>query len=225
MLKRAHHVIAVPLAAIMVMSLMSFYETRKVFARDCPIVLDLNGDGRISTTTTTSSKGKSYSLRSLLDFVSFDIDGDELKDRIEWISGTGYGILVDEAMIPTSLQIDGHALFGNIGFGDGFESLAARDADANGVLEGKELDGLKLWQDNGDAVLQKDELHSLSDFHVSTVPVVGGESQSEDGSYHLTANATTDDGRPLLIEDVWFLNVENLSTFEQAFEYLATKLV
>ncbi|MFK0206315.1 hypothetical protein [Agrobacterium sp. NPDC090283] len=225
MLRRLHPMLIAPTGTLLVLSLMSVYGLRPAMAGDCPIVLDLNRDGRISTVTQTSSKEKMYSLRELLDFVLFDIDGDGIKDRIEWIDGTGDGFLVDATKIPASLQIDARALFGNMGFGDGFDSMASKDTDANGVLEGKELEGLKLWQDDGDAVLQADELKDLASFQITTIPVVGDTVEAKDGSFHMVANAETAAGQPMLVEDVWFLNVENLSSFEQSFESLVLKLI
>lgn len=224
MIRRANPLLSIPLVFVTVFSLTAFHATRKATAGDCPLVFDLNGDGRISTTTKSSARGKVYSLQSLLDFVSFDIDGDGVKDRIEWIDGTGDGILVDMTKVDASGQIDGRALFGNIRAAEGFEALSGRDADGNGIIDGGELTGLKLWLDNGDAVLQEGELKDLSDYRITAVELEYDSVPGTDGAYHLVSSARTDNGS-LLVEDVWFLNMRFLTPFEQVFLHTIGRLV
>ena len=71
----------------------------------------------------------------------------------------GDGMLVDDrdggatAAMNGNGEIDGRRLFGDEGgkFGNGFDKLRQLDRDGDGKLTGAELEGLKVWVDNGDA--------------------------------------------------------------------------
>ena len=59
---------------------------------------------------------------------------------------------------------------------------------------------LALWLDDGDAVLEERELHSLREFNVSSLLV--GMNLDDEGRMRSIAQLT--DGSQILTEDVWF---------------------
>ncbi|MFV0407866.1 MAG: hypothetical protein ACK5LN_13780 [Propioniciclava sp.] len=146
-----------------------------------PIAVDGNDDGAIARA------GHS---------VDFDIDGDGSLDRLDDWFGSDEGILVDRS-IPGA--IDGRHLFGDQGgrYADGFAKLALRDANGDGAVAGRELDGLALWTDaNGNGVLDEGELSDLGDI----------TSLSTSHQKYLST-ATRADGSTVVTEDVWFNQV------------------
>lgn len=87
-----------------------------------------------------------------------------------WDGNGGDGILawdVDgDGKITSGKEIFGHVdVDGTNRFANGYEKLAHHfDKDGNGVVEGDELAGLKIWEDrNGDGVTQDGELVDLAD--------------------------------------------------------------
>jgi hypothetical protein len=165
-----------------------------------PIALDLNGDGRIGV--TGESTVKDADRNAIGRTVSFDINADGELDQIEWFSGDGDGILVNTAYIGANGEIDGSALFGDEGgkYANGYEKLSALDANGDGVLSDLEMAELALWLDDGDAVLEERELHSLREFNISSLLV--GMNLDDEGRMRSIAQLT--DGSQILTEDVWF---------------------
>lgn len=81
--------------------------------------------------------------------VRFDADGSGLEKRWTWITKDAGWLVYDphhSGKITSALQ-----LFGNVTFwmfwNNGYEALAALDDDRDGMLVGKELEGLAIWQD------------------------------------------------------------------------------
>jgi hypothetical protein len=178
-----------------------------------PIALDLDGDGKIATTgVSTSKERKSLAGDQLGKTVSFDIDGDGKKDQVEWLHGAGDGMLVDDhdggatQAMNGDGAIDGKRLFGDEGgkYGNGYQKLARYDADHDGKLTGKELEGLKVWQDKGsDARVGKGELKSLKELGVSEIDVTMHTEKNQRGE-NLMRAGFTQNGRRKMTEDVWF---------------------
>ncbi|MNX28541.1 hypothetical protein D3C86_586500 [compost metagenome] len=174
-----------------------------------PLVFDLNHDGKIGTTGETTAKDGTRS--SLGRTVSFDIDGDGIKDEIEWLNGDGDGFLVDDrdggatgAML-TGGEIDGKRLFGDEGgkFANGLDKLRAFDKDGDGKLTGAELEGLKIWVDNGDAKLDQGELKSLAELGITEISVMLHHEKNDRGET-LERSSFVQDGQTRMSEDVWF---------------------
>ncbi len=174
-----------------------------------PLVFDLNNDGKIGTTGETTAKD---GVRSALGrTVSFDIDGDGKKDEIEWLSGDGDGMLVDDrdggatgAML-TDGEIDGKRLFGDEGgkYANGLDKLRAFDKDGDGKLTGKELEGLKIWIDDGDAKLEGGELKSLAELGITEISVQLKHEKNARGET-LERSSFVQNGETRMSEDVWF---------------------
>ncbi len=174
-----------------------------------PIMLDLNGDGKLGTTGVSTAKNRIDDQIGRT--VSFDIDGDGSKDEIEWMSGDGDGMLVDDrdggatgAML-TDGEIDGKRLFGDQGgkYANGYEKLKALDKDGDGKISGKELEGLKVWIDDGDAKLEGGELKSLAELGITEISVqmkLEANARGED----LMRSTYVQNGQTKITEDVWF---------------------
>ncbi len=177
--------------------------------RSDPLALDLNNDGKIGV--TGQSTAKDAKVDTLGRTVSFDIDGDGVKDEIEWMSGDGDGMLVDDrdggatgAML-TDGEINGTRLFGDEGgkFANGFEKLKAFDKDGDGKLTGKELEGLKVWIDDGDAKLEGGELKSLAELGITEMSVQMQHEKNDRGET-LERSSYVQNGETRMSEDVWF---------------------
>lgn len=112
--------------------------------------------------------------------VAFDADGTGLGKRWTWITkDAGWlvylpvrraGSVSDRSPPITS----GLQLFGNVSFwcffDNGYEALRCLDDNRDGVLNGKELDGLAIWHDaNGDGVSQPDEVRPLSFYGITGI--------------------------------------------------------
>jgi hypothetical protein len=106
----------------------------------------------------------------------------EKRERTEWIKGTGDGFLVwdhnnngiidDNTEMMSEFDREGKKQFNN-----GFEKLAHYfDKDKDGVIRGSELNGLKFWVDDGDAITEDGELKSLDSYGITEIalPDSGG---------------------------------------------------
>ena len=170
-----------------------------------PVALDLNGDGKIGVTGATSSKEKDPNAE-IGKTVKFDLNADGVKEDTEWFDGSGDGILVDTAKIGANGDLDGSALFGDEGgkYQNGYDKLAGRDSNNDGKISGAELEGLGLWKDDGDAVLEAGELVSASEAGIESISSDMQIKLGADGKNLMQSTATTTDGKQILSEDVWF---------------------
>ncbi|MEJ8857682.1 SdrD B-like domain-containing protein [Variovorax robiniae] len=170
-----------------------------------PIALDLNGDGKIGVTGATSSYLKDPGA-ALGHTVMFDMAGNGTKVATEWFNGSGDGILIDNRDGNAAADMNGSRLFGDQGgaYGNGYYKLATMDANHDGKLSGAELKGIELWVDNGDAVVQQGEIHSLSDYGIESVGANLSLSYDAEGKLHIGSTATRTDGSTVLSEDVFF---------------------
>ncbi|NVK31297.1 MAG: hypothetical protein HWE20_09850 [Gammaproteobacteria bacterium] len=159
-----------------------------------PVTLDMNGDGKITTTGETTAKDRNAGTE-LGETKMVDVDNDGVKEEVEWLDGSGDAALVDEQ----------GKLFGdeNGRFDNGYQSLARRDSNGDGKVSGEELDGLQLWYDDGDGVQQAEEMKSARDEGVSELSVDMNTVQNERGEDLMRSNAIVD-GKEVMTEDVWF---------------------
>lgn len=133
-----------------------------------PILLDLDGNDKpdVDRGEWLPHPGRFNQSRSRL----FDINGDGFPDVTEWV-GPGDGLLVFR--VPKGQEVRGGGqLFGNpIGFVDGYQKLGLYfDTDRNGVVEGKELEGLIVWQDrDGNARSGPGELTPASELGITAI--------------------------------------------------------
>lgn len=189
---------------------------KQVHAIDCPIVLDLNGNGEIDVSGLTTSSRNVYSFFFLPRFVEFDLRGTGQKSRIDWVLPNTDGFLVDLRRGTPPSEIDGTWLFANTEHADGFEKLKEFDDDSDGELRGSELSQLGLWVDNGDAVLQPNELLSLSQYGIEGIPTLYEVMPGPFGGTKMAAHAQSVEGG-IYMEDVWFLSLDELSEADRRF--------
>jgi hypothetical protein len=104
--------------------------------------------------------------------VRFDADGHGFNEQWNWFTKDA-GILVydphHKGRITSALQ-----WFGNVTFwmfwDNGYEALRALDDNGDGVLTGKELDGLALWIDaNGNGVCEAGAVKTLAELGIVAV--------------------------------------------------------
>ena len=174
-----------------------------------PIVLDLNEDGEIGVTGETSSIKKD-SDAEVGRTVEFDIDADGEMDTIEWVDGSGDGILTDMSKIAGDGTIDGSALFGDEGgkYSSGYEKLKTHDTDDDGMISGAELEKMGIWIDDGDAILEDGEMISAKDYGIESISTEMQIILDEDGRELMQSTAVTVDGKEILSEDVWFAEAD-----------------
>lgn len=170
-----------------------------------PIAFDLNNDGIISVTGETSSINKNLNA-SIGETVKFDINFDGVKDTIEWFDGSGDGILIDNKDGLAMSDMDGSRLFGdqNGTYSNGYEKLATLDINNDGELSNKELDGLNIWIDDGDAKVEEGELKTLEELGIKSISTQMSEVMDEEGRVHMQSTIQKDDDSIILSEDVWF---------------------
>lgn len=145
---------------------VTYYETNGTRTVS-PIVLDLDGDGKIE-----ASGGKYLPHLDSFDgsrLAMFDFHGNGFPVLTEWV-GTNDGLLCRPNAKGT---VDGTNLFGTSnGFLNGFDELSSLDANKSGAVEGNELSGLMVWVDaNGNAKVDSSELKSLSDLGITSIGV------------------------------------------------------
>lgn len=137
-----------------------------------PLVLDLGGSGQLG-----ASRGQ---WRAHPDFddsrvALFDFWGTGQEVLTEWV-GPSDGLL---CVPKPDGSVDGTCLFGSAeGFGDGFQQLALRDADGDGVVSGPELAGLQVWLDrNGNGLAGPTELIPVQDLEITALHLAHEDSR------------------------------------------------
>jgi hypothetical protein len=104
--------------------------------------------------------------------VTFDLDGSGVPHRRwQWITTNAAWIvhLPQGGRVTSALQ-----MFGNVTFWmfweNGYHALASLDDNADGLISGDELRGIKLWHDrNSDGVCDPDEILELSQLGISAL--------------------------------------------------------
>ncbi len=138
----------------------------------CPIVLDLDGDGRVQASNGNTRPHNSFNGDNA---VMFDFYGNGFPVATEWVGKTD-GLLCRP---DANGNVNGTNLFGTAnGHNDGFEAMAGLDANKDGYLAEEELDGLYVWTDvNGNGHAEASELHSLDNLGITSISVNGKNHQ------------------------------------------------
>lgn len=107
--------------------------------------------------------------------VTFDLDGDGIKERWQWVNGKSAFLVWDDE--GTGRITSGRQLLGSVTWWmfwrNGYEALAALDDDGNGWLEGQELKGIAIWHDrNGNGVSETGEVLPLKALGITRIAVV-----------------------------------------------------
>lgn len=114
--------------------------------------------------------------------VQFDLDGSGLPRDWGWITPKAAWLVFDKGSagrITSGLQMFGNVTFW-IFWRDGYEALSALDDNGDGILRGKELNGISLWEDaNGNGICEPGEVHPVTDYGV--VAIDCGSQQHETG--------------------------------------------
>jgi hypothetical protein len=129
-----------------------------------PIVLDLDGDGKIQASNGQYLPHKGdFSKNTVL----FDFYGNGFPVAMEWV-GTNDGLLCRPEADGT---VKGTNLFGSAnGYQNGYDELISIDKNNDGQLTGEELNGLMVWQDeNHNGVADKGELKSLESLGITSI--------------------------------------------------------
>ena len=166
-----------------------------------PLVVDLNGDGVIGTT-------------SVADGVYFDHENDGFAEKTGWISAED-GVLVRD-LNGNGLIDNGTELFGNSTIlsnnetaANGFEALKELDSNGDGIFsnQDKAWNEVKVWQDaNQNGYTDVNELKSLDSVGITEINLNYKQQQvaDENGNMHNQISTGKKDGSEILIHDVWF---------------------
>lgn len=163
-----------------------------------PIVFDTHDLGNIITT-------RSENLRRSDRDPFFDYFGNGERVQVEWPIGAGQAWLVDNRDGRAATDMNGKRFFGDMdGHDDGYAKLRSLDTSGTGILSGSDLNGLALWFDNGNAIVEEGELRSLAELGISSVDANGTIQTLADGRDVLRATAIMN-GRTIMTEDVFVL--------------------
>lgn len=125
-----------------------------------PLALDLGGDGFTFIPEVNTSP-------------HFDMNGDGFAERSAWTIGVDTGFLAIDGNANGKID-DITELFGSSAQ-SGFTALSAYDANTDGVVDQAEATaaGIVIWIDaDGDAQTDAGELHTLSDFDISSISII-----------------------------------------------------
>jgi hypothetical protein len=104
--------------------------------------------------------------------VAFDADGAGLRKRWTWITRDAGWLVYDPhntGKVTSSLQLFGSVTFWMF-WQDGYQALAALDDDGDGMLGGKELQGLAIWQDlNSNGICEDGEVKPLEEWGIVAI--------------------------------------------------------
>lgn len=167
-----------------------------------PLAIDLDLDG-VELTSFNSSTTATF----------FDIDGDGFAEQTSWI-GPDDGLLARD--LDDNGRIDSvDELFGSPGV-DGFALLSLLDDNGDHLINQYDdvWADLVVWKDDGDAITESGELHSLSSLNIVSFDLAGvtpssttiaGNPISHTSTYTLSGGSTG------TVADVWFVN-SNVNT-------------
>ncbi len=139
------------------------------------------------------------------------MNGDGDLETIEWLDGSGDALLVDNRDGMAADDMNGTRLFGDQDgtFEHGYQQLAELDVNADSVISGKELDGLELWVDDGNAEVDEGELITLDEMGVIEISLELDENATDgEGRNLFQSSATRADGSSIMTEDVWFAEIQ-----------------
>jgi hypothetical protein len=69
-------------------------------------------------------------------------------------------------------------------------------------LSGRDLEGLAVWIDDGDGVVQRGEIKSLSALGITAIDANWKKVVGDDGHMKMQSQAIRN-GAPIMIEDIW----------------------
>jgi hypothetical protein len=128
-----------------------------------PIVLDLDGDGKLGASGGVHRPHDN--IGDLGTYRLFDFYGNGFPVLIEWVTKNDGLLCVPHA----DGTIDGTCLFGTAdGFENGYVKLASYDTNDDGAISGQELTGLRIWVDaDQNAAPGKGEMFTLQELGIT----------------------------------------------------------
>jgi len=104
--------------------------------------------------------------------ISFDLDGNGPKNYSHWPSKDAGWLVYNKdgsGSVSSGLDLFGTSTFW-IFWSHGYEALSALDSDNNGLIEGREAEGLAIWQDrNNNAISEPGEVRTLRDCGIASL--------------------------------------------------------
>ncbi|MBS2035665.1 hypothetical protein JST97_11810 [bacterium] len=124
--------------------------------------------------------------------VAFDLDGSGLTRRWQWPTRqAGWLVYLKQRPTVTSgLQMLGARTFW-VFWENGYQAMAALDRDDDGWLQGKELESLQVWCDDGDGVCKASELRSLGSLGIQAL---GTRGQAHEAGFYNPRGIRYQDG-------------------------------
>ena len=181
-----------------------------------PLVLDMNGDGKLSLTDVWDDKGNAKNL------VRFDMALDGRAYPTGWVGKGDAFLAVDlngNGKIDNAGELFGEysnaEILGPRTYKNGFEALGAYDSNRDGQVDIKDsgFAQLRVWFDrNQNGVSEKGELIPLNEANIKSLSLKFVETKSKTGEYpkvsgnevRLTGSFVSADGTEHLMADVWF---------------------
>lgn len=137
--------------------------------------------------------------------VVFDADGSGVPKRWTWIARDAGWLVYDPhhtGQITSGLQLFGGVTFWMF-WQDGYQALAALDDNGDGLISGKELEGLAIWQDsNGNGISEMGEVRSLQELGIVAL------------SFHHEHDATHPDKIRFSPQGVHFIDGSSRPTYD-----------
>lgn len=133
---------------------------------ETPIVLDMDGDGKLEA---SAGQWLPHAMKETEKLVAFDMDCDGFDDLTEWV-GPNDGLLV----AYNGGEMTAANLFGNEGgcYKNGYEKLSLLDTNRDGKLTADEMQTLSIWQDkNGNAQVDQGEVASVASLGITEIQV------------------------------------------------------
>jgi hypothetical protein len=199
-----------------------------------PLVLDLNGDGKLALTDVWDESNNKKNL------VRFDMALEGRAFVTGWVKGSDGFLAYDRngnGKIDNASELFGEytaaEVLGPKTFKNGFDALAVFDTNHDGVVDAKDKDFAKLavWTDrNQNGVTDKGELGSLASAGVASITLAFMDLKDAKGAYPLNAGNevrfsavfTRADGKSFQIADVWFKQRRNADQATAMVRWLMT---
>jgi tetratricopeptide (TPR) repeat protein len=123
--------------------------------------------------------GDDDDIRSLVDRdarVRFDLDGTGRQLEWEWITNQAAWLVFDpkkSGKVSSAIQMFGSRSF-LLFCQDGYQALSLLDDNRDGMITGRELEGLSLWRDtNSDGISDPGEVHPVTDYGIQALSTRG----------------------------------------------------